>query len=78
MSSNVMMINNHANHYALKQFICDSMDDIAKLPKYGVRGVIESSYDLTINDPCAVGSTALVCGSSKVYILTPSNEWKEL
>lgn len=82
MSSNIMMVNGFPNSTIKKDFICDSVDDIEKLPKYGVRGSIENISDLTINNPCAIGSTALICdsgdGSSAVYILTPSNEWKVL
>lgn len=82
MSSNIMMVNGQPNSSVLKDFICDSVDDIAKLPKYGIRGTVENVSDRAVNDPCAIGSTALVCdsgeGSSVVYILTPSNEWKPL
>lgn len=81
MSSNMMMVNGKYNSSVLKDFICDSVDDIAKLPRYGIRGTIENVSSAT-NCPCAIGSTALVCdngdGSSAVYILTPSNEWKAL
>lgn len=82
MSLNIMMVNGRPNSYVLKEYICDTVDDIAKLPKYGIRGTVKKSSNRQINEPCAIGSTALVCddgnGSASVYILTPSNEWKAL
>lgn len=80
MSSSIIAINGRPNSYALKEYICDSIDDVAKLPKYGVFGSFDDSKDFTINNPCSIGSTALVCddgnGSCAMYILSPSNEWK--
>lgn len=59
-----------------KTFLCSSVDDIAKLPKSEVSGTIETD-NVEVNDPCAFGSTALVCtsDSSEVYILNPDNNW---
>lgn len=82
MSSSIMTVNGQPNSYALREYVCDSIDDVAKLPKYGIRGTFDDSKDFIINDPCAIGSMALVCdggnGSCAVYILSPSNEWKAL
>ena len=78
MSSNILTINGQPNSSIQKEYICDSTNDITKLPKYGVYGTIEDAADDSINNPCAIGSTALVCngeGGCAVYILSPSNEW---
>lgn len=79
MAANIMNINGHYNSSAYKEYLCDSIDDIQKLPKFGVYGSIDDSSDFSINEPCAIGSTALVCdngsGASAVYILNPSNKW---
>lgn len=78
MSSNIIKINGQPNSSIQKDYICDSIEDIAKLPRHGVYGTIKDTTDDSINAPCAIGSTALVCNGesgSSVYILSPSNEW---
>ena len=48
-----------------KTIYCDSIDDIATLPTDGKKA--------------AVGSTAIVVENPiKVYMLSPSNEWKQV
>lgn len=82
MSANIMAIGGRVNSANQKEYIVDSVADIEKLPKDGIRGTFENPADPSINDPCEIGSTALVCegssGASAAYILSPSNEWKEL
>ena len=75
------MINGELNSSGKKDFLCDTVDDIKKLPRSGFRGTLECTTDYTLNDPCSIGSTALVCsddGTFVVYMLMPSNEWKKL
>lgn len=61
--------------HSLKTFICDSVEDINNLPRFGVLG--KQDNDPRCNTACAYGSTALVCNGSitETYILTPNNEW---
>lgn len=75
MSSKVTSSNGRSTLFSHKKFICDSEEDIAKLPKDGIEGSIEGSSDDLINRPCSIGSTALVCSTSEMWILSPSNEW---
>ena len=82
MSSKCVFINGKRNQYAYKEYLCDSEEDIAKLPRIGIKGTMEvENGDNTTNEPCSVGSLALVClgdGNSIPYILRPSNEWVKL
>lgn len=61
----------------MKQFVCDSLSDIANLPtnkKMGV-SVEGQAFETEMID---VGSTAIVLEDSSVWMLSPSGEWKEL
>ena len=64
-------------------YLCSSVDDISKLPRFGVKGTQEiTDYEEEfLNDPCMYGSTALVIDpsleTSKLYILGPDNNWTE-
>lgn len=81
MSVSVMITGGESNSSAMKEFICNSIEDIARLPRYGIGGTIENMTDFTINYPCAIGSTALVVsdgGLLAVYILSATNKWVEL
>lgn len=67
----------------LKEFLCSSVDDISKLPKFGIEGTqVDSEYmnNEEDNEPCMYGSTAMVCDGSvsDVYILNPDNNWVKL
>ena len=59
----------------VREFICDSVSDVANLPRFGVPG--KQDGDPTSNEVCAYGSIAIVCDGSvtETYILTPNNEW---
>lgn len=78
MAFKIMKINGQPNSVETKEFICSSADDIAKLPRYGIRGTQEIENDTVSNNPCAIGSTAIVCSTSDVYILAPNNTWIKL
>lgn len=63
-----------------KDYLLTDVSDIAKLPRVGVKGVLENASDTVSNDPCAYGSTALLVTGARteVYILTPDNEWVKM
>lgn len=72
------MINGHPTQSNLREYICQSVDDIAKLPRCGIPGTQESTNDGYSNEPCAIGSTAVVVNGSRVFVLAPNNEWAEV
>jgi len=78
MSYKIIAINGQINSSDLKEFICQDENDITKLPRYGINGTQESEYDTVSNQPCAIGSKAIVCSTSNVYILSPDNAWVKL
>ena len=66
-----------------KEFICTSADDLAKLPKFGIKGTqVDDSYNYNEHDNESVmyGSIAMVCdgATSEMYILTPDNNWTKI
>lgn len=73
-------INGKPNSYSKKSFLLTSPDDLDKLPKVGVKGTQNSPDDSVVDEPCAVGSEALLVynGLTEVYILTPDNEWVKM
>lgn len=83
MACKLHTINGKPNSFSLREYIVDTPDDIALLPRYGVKGTMKvDASDKVSNDPCAIGSTALVCqnadNTSEVWMLSPSNEWVKL
>lgn len=80
MSFSVIKVGGRENSSIHREYLCDTVADVAHLPKYKIRGTLKTS-DSSLNDPCAIGSTALVCddnGSSAVYILNNANQWVKL
>ena len=63
-------VNGHPVSSDLKEFVCQSVDDISKLPKKGISGTQETGD----NEPCAIGSMALV-STGEIFVLFPNNEW---
>ena len=78
MAYKITSINGQPRSHNTREFLCSTEDDIAKLPRYKIAGTQELENDTISNDPCGIGSTALVCSTSDVYILTPDNEWVKL
>ena len=80
MAFKIIGVNGGANSYSQKEYLLTNADDINKLPRVGVQGSQEVKNDTVTNDPCAVGSIALlVTGTvTEVYILTPNNEWVKM
>lgn len=78
MAFKITKINGQPNSVETREFICQTEDDIAKLPRYGIHGTQDDINDTVSNNPCAIGSTALVCTTANVYILAPDNSWIKL
>ncbi len=75
MSCKLITINGKPNSHKQKEFICNTEDEIALLPKSDTKGTFLDPNDTFGNEPCAIGSIALVCETSAVYMLAPNNEW---
>lgn len=76
MACKLTSINGKPTVSEYREYLCDTNDDIALLPKYGVKGNLTvDTSDIMSNDPCAIGSKALVCATGEIWILSPSNEW---
>lgn len=76
MAAKIITINGQSNSSDTKEFLLTSVDEVAKLPRNGVEGTLETA-DTVTNKSCAIGSTAMVCdgNSTLVFILSPNNEW---
>ena len=75
----IVKIHNHTNvDGKLVYYTCTSEDDIAKLPRFGIRGTQTGCMDKE-NDPCGYGSEATVSttSSTKLFHLNALNEWQE-
>lgn len=64
---------------AIKSYDCTSVDDVDKLPRYGICGtqILNDGRDEQNNAPCGLGSTALIKGGG-VYKLWPDNQWDKI
>ena len=80
MAFKITGINGKPNSYSQKEYLVTNADDINKLPRVGIRGTQEAENDTVVNEPCAVGSTALLVTGivTEAYILTPNNEWVKM
>ena len=59
----------------VKSYVCTSIDDITKLPRFKIPGTqVLDDHDPIDNAPCGYGSTAMVKGGG-VYMLYPDNTW---
>lgn len=76
----ITSIGGKPSSYSQKEYLLTDISDIDKLPKYGIRGTLNDPNDTVADEPCAYGSTAMVCtgSSTEVYILTPNNEWVKM
>lgn len=66
--------------YNHKEYLLTDISQLDLLPKYGIKGTINDPNDSDANEPCAYGSTAMICNGSStvVYILSPDNEWVKM
>lgn len=80
MASKIIEINGKPNYYSQKQYLLNDIDEIHNLPRVGFKGKINDPNDTVINEPCAFGSTAVVCtgSSTEVYILNSDNNWTKM
>lgn len=80
MSFKIIGANGKPNSYLQKEYLLTNAEDVSKLPRVGIKGTQEICNDTVTNDPCAVGSTALVVTGAvtEAYILTPDNEWVKM
>ena len=76
----ITSIGGEPNSYSQKEYLLTNISDLDKLPKCGIRGMLNDPNDSVADEPCAYGSTAMVVTGSltEVYILTPNNEWIKL
>lgn len=58
----------------IKQFMCMTVDEINKLPRQGLPGTLDDTDWPGINDPCGIGSEAIV-KTGEIYLLWPDNNW---
>ena len=58
----------------IKQFMCLTVDQISKLPRQGVPGTLDDSAEPELNNPCGIGSEAIV-KTGEIYLLWPDNQW---
>ena len=76
----ITKVDDKNNSYKYKEFLLDTVDDVAKLPtskKMGTQEVTKES-DTIINDICGIGSQAFVIENSSVYILGNDDTWHEI
>ena len=69
--------NNHTmTNY--RSFICDYLEDIKKLPRFGIEGKKQEG-DTISSLPCSYGSNCLCLEDSSKWILSKAtNEWKNI
>lgn len=61
-----------------RDFSITEEDDVRKLPKMGQKGDSDAAVDSVSDEPCGIGSTALLSLGSRVFYLDASNSWIEL
>lgn len=78
MAFGVTKVNSYPVHSNLKEFICQSEADISTLPTSTTYGTQADVGDESINDPCAIGSTAIIPNPLTMYVLSPDNTWQKV
>ena len=78
MAFGITKVNQHPAYSNLKEFICQSEADISKLPTSTTYGIQADVGDESINDPCAIGSTAIIPNPLMMYVLSPDNTWQKV
>lgn len=78
--SKIISPKGHPSPYAIKDFICDTPDDVEKLPKFGIEGTqqLNDGEDYVTNEPVYYNSSATVVEPYSGYVLAPSNNWKQI
>lgn len=79
MAAKLLSINNKSAISNYREYLLDSEADIALLPKYNTEGNLTlDTSDIMSNDPCGIGSKAMICNTGDIWVLSPSNEWTKL
>lgn len=76
MAFDISSVRGQAASTRIKEFIVDSVSDIANLPTQTKKGVSGDGQPFE-EDYCDSGSTALV-STGEVYCLFPSGKWAEI
>ena len=58
----------------IKRFMLLTVDEVSKLPRQGIKGSLDDTDDPNKNDPCGIGSEAIV-KTGEIYMLWPDNTW---
>lgn len=74
MATRLVEVNGDTARSDIKQFMCLTVDEIAKLPREGVPGTLDESGSPGLNDPCGIGSQAII-KTGEIYLLWPDNNW---
>lgn len=76
MAYSVIKIRNEINSLLYREFTCDTVADIEKLPTSVQRGT--GSTNKTDNSSCAIGSKAFVIDGAREYMLGHDNVWHDI
>lgn len=70
----ISKINGQFNSTQIKEYICDYLSDLSKLPTSETKGSQQDDSSV-VNNNCSVGSEAYVIENSSRYILGNDNKW---
>lgn len=74
----IQKTSNSHNMINYRYFICDYINDIKQLPRFGINGS-EQEKDTISPLPCAYGSDCLCLEDSSKWVLSKdTNEWKKI
>lgn len=74
MATSIIEVNGNPARSDIKRFMLDTIEDISKLPRQGIEGTLDDTNNLYLNEPCGIGSEAIV-KTGEVYMLWPDNNW---
>lgn len=73
-TTSVIEINGNPARTDIKRFMLLTVDEVSKLPRQGINGTLNDTDDPNKNDPCGIGSEAIV-KTGEIYMLWPDNTW---
>lgn len=76
MAVSIIESNGNPARSDIKRFMLLTVGEVAKLPRQGVYGTLDTTKDPEINCPCGIGSEAIV-KTGEIYMLWPDNEWAQ-
>lgn len=74
----ITKVGNDVNSRQIREFVADTISDIAKLPHISTRGTQGTDENDPINVCVAAGSTCFVVEASAVYMLNNADVWVEI